>query len=211
VLPQINVVEAAPLHKRRDDALMSARERGVIVAMLRDIDAGVVVEIGTRDGRMAEIALLNVPGITQYIGIDVPDCSAVGDPDPLLHPDLPMEPGRYAKDLAGYQLLTPPHGSLDLTPEDLPVCDVMLIDGDHIRNAVMWDSSLARSRVRLGGLIIWHDYYPDAAHMHRTYGLPLDVTAVLDELAAHGADIQHIEDTWLAVARNGLPAARGEP
>jgi hypothetical protein len=197
-LPQIAVEEAVALEKRRDDALMSPRERGVLVTLLRDIGARTVIEIGARDGRCAEIMLLNVPGISRYIGIDVPLHEIAPTAE---HPDLPMEPGEYAKDFSSFELMVRPRGSLDLRREDLPTCDVMLIDGDHERASVEHDTALARACVRPGGLILWHDYYLDADHMHRTYGLSLDVTAVLDEMAAAGEDIAHIEDTWLAMAR----------
>ncbi len=83
-------------------------------------------------------------------------------------------------------------GTLDLTAEDLPACDVVFIDGDHSVSAVLHDYALAKAIVRPGGIIVFHD----------DNGLPVvDVSLVLDSLCAGGADIQHVAGTWLAFER----------
>lgn len=70
----------------------------------------------------------------------------------------------------------------------------MFIDGDHSRAGVEHDTMLARAMVRPGGIIVWHDYHH--------FGT-VDVRDVLDEMWQAGADIVHVEGTWLAYERIG--------
>jgi|SRR5215472_18573151 len=198
-LPQIAVAEAVGLHKQRDDALMSPRERGVLVTLLRDIKARTVIEIGCRDGRCAEIMLHNVPTISRYIGIECIDCCAEWPVDPVKHPDLPMEPAAYVKDHPRFELIVRRRGSFDLTPRDLPACDVMLIDGDHSRAAVENDTALARHVVRKGGLVVFHDSYEVGKEPDAPWAPNVAVAAVLEQMAATDASIKQISGTWLAV------------
>ena len=65
--------------------------------------------------------------------------------------------------------------------------DVVFIDGDHGKHAVLRDSLWATDIVSEGGLIIWHDY-----------GNPtVEVTEVLNRLDTHGRELYHVEGTWL--------------
>jgi predicted O-methyltransferase YrrM len=190
-LPLIAVLAAEDLDRVRPEIMMSARERAILVTLLREIGAVTVVEIGINEGRCAEILLKNVPSICRYIGVDV----EVGYVTslPTQRAEVPGVPGQFALGDPRLELIIRLRGSLDLVPADLPVCDAMLIDGDHGRIAVEWDSLLARARVRPGGLILWHDYYfanPD-----------VDVREVLDRLAETGMPIRHIEGTSLAILR----------
>ena len=78
-------------------------------------------------------------------------------------------------------------------PSDLPAAEVAFIDGDHGREGVVNDTSLAYARVKRG-LVIWHDY-----HALRDQNGPLvDVASVLHSLHDQGHDIKHVEGTWLA-------------
>ena len=77
----------------------------------------------------------------------------------------------------------------DLSPSDFPTCDFVFIDGGHDEATVRNDRNLARSILRPGGLIVYHD----------DNGLrTVDVSRVLDDLHDNGADIRHVSGTWLA-------------
>jgi predicted O-methyltransferase YrrM len=169
---------------------MSAREREVLVALVESVKAKVMIEMGVQEGQAAQVILKNVSTIERYVGIDV-------EPGYLpIHPhqlrETPEEPGKLVKNDPRFTLIRKPRGSLDVTPEELPACDVVLIDGDHGRAAVLNDSALAHAVLRPGGIIIWHDY--DQAS-------PVDVRDVLDELHAQGVELAQIADTWIAIHR----------
>jgi predicted O-methyltransferase YrrM len=162
-------------------------EMEILVEMLREIKAQTVVEIGCRDGRTAKVLLHNVPTIERYVGVDVPQSYI----PKLTHQlkEMVQEPGCLASDDPRFELCTRQHGSLDLRPDDLPLCDAVFIDGDHSEEAVEHDSELAASSVRRGGLVIWHDASNDA----------VEVKSVLDRLRARGWSIKLVPRTWLAV------------
>jgi hypothetical protein len=96
-----------------------------------------------------------------------------------------------------FRLITRPHGSYDVEPSDIGISDAVFVDGDHARTGVVHDTVLARSCVRKGGLIIWHDYNDQEAS--DCYAVRL----VLDDLWNGGdRSLRHIEHTNL-VFSNG--------
>ena len=62
--------------------------------------------------------------------------------------------------------------------------DLILIDGAHTRSYVMSDSKKAFSMLKKGGVILWHDYKPEAP----------DVFSYLNELASE-LPLRHISGT----------------
>lgn len=170
-------------------------ELETLIALIRMVkEPRRVLEIGVNVGRTAKAIMANVPGIKHYIGVDVPLSYK-----PILalqNNNAVPNPGEMVLDDPRFQLIIRPRGSLDLTPEELPPCDVVFIDGDHGWAAVEHDSQLARRVVRGGGIIIWHDYH-DIGNV--------DVKAVLDEFNERtkakfnlGDILYHVENTWLA-------------
>lgn len=149
-----------------------------------------VIEIGANSGRTAKAILRNVPGIERYVGIEVPVTYV--PPKLVQRREVLPNPGELALDDARFRLLIARRGSADLGADDLPRCDAMFIDGDHSADAVRHDYALARALVRPGGIIVFHDDHG---------GDVVDVSGVLDGLAACGADIVHVEGTWLAFQR----------
>jgi predicted O-methyltransferase YrrM len=201
-LPLIQVAPTAHPGIRDQNYLMTPRERGILITLLRDLQAETVVEIGINEGLCAEIMLQAVPSIRRYVGVDVEPGYITSLK--VQQPEIPEVPGKLALGDPRLEVIVRPRGSFDLTSLDLPICDAMLIDGDHGREAVVWDTNLAHACVRKGGLIIWHDYYLAeqlADTVVFTNNVP-DVTAVLNEWAANGNEIVHIEDTWLAVMQH---------
>lgn len=71
-------------------------------------------------------------------------------------------------------------------------CDVVFVDGSHARSYVVSDSAKALRMVRPGGLVLWHDYSPEAP----------GVFGALNELARR-LPLMHIQGTTLVAFRNG--------
>lgn len=174
----------APEHRKR---FLNPGEAETLVALARSVGAQTLIEFGVNEGRTARLLLDNVATLREYVGVDVlpgyvTQCA-------VQRRELPQRPGWMAADDARFRAIVSARGTLDLAPADLPAADVVFIDGDHGRIAVEHDTQLARAVVRPGGLIIWHDYH----------GLgTVDVRDVLDELAAAGAPIHHVDGTWIA-------------
>jgi predicted O-methyltransferase YrrM len=169
---------------------LNAGEMDVIAALVRKVNAHTMVEIGCRDGRTARVLLDNVSSIERYVGIDVPMDYRPGLAEQCS--EMVERPGLFALDDPRFDLWIRPHGSLDLSVDDLPACDAIFIDGDHSRRVVAHDSAIAWGVIRNGGVIIWHDYLND--HIN-------DVREVLDHLNAAGWPIKHVAGTWLAICQ----------
>jgi predicted O-methyltransferase YrrM len=165
-------------------------ELDILIHLIRSVGAHTVVEFGCNNGRTAAAVLRNIAGIERYVGVDVPPgynfaCKVQAK-------EIPSVPGELAIGDERFELLLRARGTFDLEPGDLPACDMVFVDADHSRAAVLNDRELAKAIVRPGGMIVYHD----------DNGLEVvDVSKVLDELAAHGADIAHVAGTWLAVER----------
>lgn len=168
---------------------LNPNEMETLVALARSIGAESVLEIGVNEGRTARLMIENVSSIRSYYGVDVPPDSKYLTACAVQRKERPTNPGHHAAHLSQFQLLLRERGSLDLEPEDLPTFDMVFIDGDHGRVAVTHDSALAYTKVRPGGLVVWHDYHD--------LGL-VDVREVLHELRDDGHKIINVEGTWIA-------------
>ena len=165
-------------------------ELEILVHLVASVNPQTVIEIGCNEGRAAAALLLNLPGIEQYVGVDVlPGYQTIM---PCQRGEVPTEPGKYALPDPRFCLVLRGRGSFDLTARDLPTCQAVFIDGDHSRKALLHDYALAKAITKPGGIIVAHDDNGLAA---------VQVSETLDELAVSGANIMHIDQTWLAFER----------
>lgn len=164
-------------------------EHEKFVELVKSMNPEIMVEIGVHEGRTAVVMLREVKTLKQYIGVDVPQTYNPGLS--LQKKEIPAQPGVQAKGDSRFQVWVKENGSQDLDPQDFPQVDIVFIDGDHSYRMVKGDSLLARSVVKKGGMIIWHDYGNPRAQ----------VTKALDEDRLHGHNIQMIEGTWFAYER----------
>ena len=163
---------------------LNVGEMDIIAALLRQVEAKSMLEIGCRDGRTARVLLHNVSALVRYIGVDVPMCYV-----PALHhqrAEMVRDPGALVIDDPRFELVIRERGSLDLMPADLPPIDAVFIDGDHGEQAVEWDSRIAYAIAQK--LIIWHDYA----------NVAVDVQRVIHRRCEEGWPIKTVEGTWLA-------------
>ena len=165
-------------------------ETTILVALIKSVKPKVMIEIGCQQGRTAKTILDHVPSLQSYIGVDIP----FGKRTTLLcqRSEVPYTAGLWVANDVRFSLLLHERGSAALTASDLEPCDAVFIDGDHSVSAVLHDSYLARTLVRPGGIIVWHDYLNPA----------VEVTQVLDALYLQESwPIHHVENTWLAYRR----------
>jgi predicted O-methyltransferase YrrM len=157
---------------------MQPGEENVLLALVQSIQPRIMVEIGVNEGLTAQAVLRHVASIEHYYGVDVD--AAYQFEIPAQRSERPTEPGRLVKHDPRFHLVM--RG--DLMPDK---ADVVFIDGDHGKRAVLADSIWAASIVTPGGLIIWHDY-----------GNPtVEVTGALNRLGSQGRALHHVEGTWL--------------
>jgi predicted O-methyltransferase YrrM len=161
---------------------MQPGEQEVLLALVASVKPKVMVEIGVNEGLTALAVLQNIKTIEQYVGIDVN--AAYQFEIAAQRIEYPGEPGRLVKSDPRFELVL--RG--DAMPSE---ADVVFIDGDHGKQAVLTDSVWAAAIVRRGGIIIWHDY-----------GNPtVEVTGVLNRLDAHGHKLCHVTGMWLVFDR----------
>lgn len=162
----------------------------MVVDLICSVSPRVVIEFGVNLGRTAKAILTACPDIETYIGVDVPR-----EFRPRLacqHLEVPHDAALHVLADRRFWLLCCSQGSMTLRPSDLEPIDAAFIDGDHSLEGVSHDSRLARSLLRPGGIIVWHDYGNPA----------VEVTAALDRFVELGWPICHVEGTWLAYMRN---------
>jgi len=164
----------------------SPADRAVLLALCRAFRPRTVIEIGVQRGATAKLLLDNCPWITEYIGIDVPPGTVM--PLPGQQSEVPAAAGELVKADPRVKIIIRANGSLDLEPEDLPLADLVFIDGDHSSAAVAADTALARAILRPGGVCVWHDYN------NRTVG----VSPVIDQInTAEGNHICLVDGSWV--------------
>ncbi len=159
---------------------MDSNEITSLVKLIQSVNPESMLEIGPHEGATSKIILDNVPSIQSYTGLQIAEKGAMNK---WQTDEVPDEPGKYALSDPRFQLLLRPHGSFDVTAQDLPQVDVVFIDGDHSLFGVMHDTVLAKQLAKK--LIIWHDYNDI-----------VEVKPVIEFLRKH-MDILQIPTTWI--------------
>lgn len=176
-------IDLSGLHTR----YVNPGELETLVTLVESVKPRTMIEVGCNSGRTAKAILRNVPSLERYVGIDVPEGYQFAKT--VQRREVPPKPGELALDDPRFRLLLARRGTFDLTAADLPLADVVFIDGDHGEAAVRADHALALQLVRPGGLIIHHDDHDQPT---------VDVRAVLDDIHTEAAPISHVLGTWLA-------------
>jgi predicted O-methyltransferase YrrM len=180
--PKANLVG---LHTR----YVNPGELDVICHLVRQANARSFLEIGTNTGRTSLAVLRNAPSVQTAWGIDVPPGYVFTNK--VQAKEVPPQPGIVGLQDRRYRCLTLRYGTLDLMPDEMPKFDAIFVDGDHSEKAVRNDYAKAKQMLRDGkGVIIFHD-----DHGKDT----VDVSRTLDAIWREtGANIVHVEGTWLA-------------
>lgn len=165
-------------------------ELEVLLHLYESVKAKVIVEFGVNSGRNPLATFMNLPRVEQYVGVDVE--RGYTPQMRCQRGEVPSVPGEFVMHDPRFKLIVKARGTFDLTAKDLPKCEAVFIDADHSRLGVENDYALARKIVRKGGIIIWHD---DNCRPE------VQVTETLNDLCAGGADIRHVEGTWIAYER----------
>lgn len=169
------------------NSYLGDHETAVVIDLIASVAPHIVLEFGVNLGKTAQAILDAIPTIQLYIGIDLPPgllprlaCQAS---------EVPISVGQFAAHDPRFQVLLADSSTLETGSIEL--VDAIFIDGDHSAAGVEHDSRLALALLRPGGIVVWHDYGNTA----------VEVTEVLDKLAAEGWPICHFPNTWLAYMR----------
>lgn len=192
MLHKVKIAPAAIDWGKEPRGFFNANELETIVALMYEVRPEYVVETGCNIGRTAKLVLQHVPGIVRYTGIDVFPGYKYQDGSVQKH-ETPTNAGERAKGDPRFRLHVSEFGSRDVTADYLGPADCVFIDGDHSVSGVTYDTQLAESVIRPGGMIIWHDY-------HDLNCAGIGVKEVLD-LRAKTGDLYHVEGTWLVFQR----------
>jgi predicted O-methyltransferase YrrM len=164
---------------------LNAHETSILLALVRSVRPRVMIEFGCNEGVTAKRLLEHVPTLQKYIGIDVP--FGYSTTLSCQRNEVPVNAGWYAADDPRFFLFT----AWFLHTGQLEPCDAVFIDGDHSEQAVLHESRMARTLVRPGGIIVWHDFTNAA----------VEVTDALARLHDEGWPINCVEGSWLAFMR----------
>lgn len=161
----------------------------VILAIVREIHANKIIEIGTFDGNTTLNMALNVGDAGSVVTLDLPSEGLDEANQSGISQPTKFEQRQYV----GHQVerkITQVYGDsaeLDWNALERPF-DLAFIDGDHTSPYVLSDTRNTLSVLKPGGIVIWHDYESRS------------VATVLDRAVEQGEPIYWIRGTRLAVA-----------
>jgi predicted O-methyltransferase YrrM len=98
--------------------------------------------------------------------------------------------------------------SADLQKLNIPSCDMIFVDGDHSRAAVLRDFENCWLYLKPGGYMVFHDFIPPGAP-ERPFHTRYVVSAFRQFSRLHRHEFEeafHVADSWLGVVRKRLEA-----
>ena len=181
-------------------ASLSDRETWVIAGLAKS--ARRVFEFGTCSGKTAHVMALNAPDDAEIHTLTIhPDDLAsldFGASDDRLHQDVAADEAAFTTfyyeghpTQAKIRQIFSDSKAFDDAPLKGSV-DLVFIDGAHTRSYVESDTTKAMSMLSGHGVVLWHDYKPDAP----------DVFNYLNDLARE-LPLFHIKDTDIVMYRRG--------
>lgn len=174
------------------EASLSDRETWVVAALAKFSKR--IFEFGTCSGKTSHIMGMNLPREGRVYTLTIhpsqlEELSFENDDD-RLHENIAKEEAKfdtfYYSDLSTSEKIEQIFSDSKQFDETKfkNSFDLILIDGAHTRSYVMSDSKKAFSMLKKGGVILWHDYKPEAP----------DVFSYLNELASE-LPLRHISGT----------------
>ena len=174
------------------EASLSDRETWVVAALAKFSKR--IFEFGTCSGKTSHIMAMNAPkeGRVYTLTIHPSQLEQLSfeNDDDRLHENIAKEEAKfdifYYSDLSSSKKIEQIFSDSKQFDESKfrDSFDLILIDGAHTRSYVMSDSRKAFSMLKNGGVILWHDYKPEAP----------DVFSYLNELASE-MPLRHISGT----------------
>lgn len=179
-------------------ASLSDRETWVIAGLAKS--ARRIFEFGTCSGKTAHVMALNAPEGTEVHTLTIhPDDLAslqFGASDDQLHQDVAADEAAFTTfyyeghpTAAKIRQIFSDSKAYDEAPL-MGSVDLVFIDGAHTRSYVESDTAKAMSMLSERGVLLWHDYKPDAP----------DVFNYLNDLAKE-VSLVHIKDTDIVMYR----------
>lgn len=173
------------------------RDAQVIAGACCNVEAKIVLEIGTAGGHTTAVMAENAPNATVYTVNIPPEDITQGGKLTTYAPDRD-EIGKYYRDrgcsnvnqiLANTAVWEPAFGPID----------VAFVDGSHDAEFVFNDTVKILRRCRPGSLLIWHDFCPSLMMVSSSKG---NVCAGIERLFRKRiirGPIYHLRDSWVGI------------
>jgi hypothetical protein len=182
------------------DGNVNLAELGVLAQAAAALASGIIVEIGTFDGRTTLNLAVNAPAQTPVFTLDLPpeEASAFAlAPGERQYVDKPKPGARFraaappwAEAAARITQLAGDSATFDWSPYAAKA-GLVFVDGSHAYDYVKKDSETALRLIAAGGSVLWHDY-----------GRWEGVTRALEELEAERRlGLRHVRGTSLVFWR----------
>ncbi len=173
---------------------VSPGDRRAIYYLVRFFDPSRILEIGTHIGASTvHLAAAALHGQSTYLkSVDLSD---VNDPEiePWRKAGATRSPRKMVEEIgAGEKVEFKVGSSLEYLAGQETSYDFIFLDGDHSAETVYREIPLAMARIRQGGVILLHDYFPRHRPFHRRCHVSPGPCLAVDRLIAEGADIEVI-------------------
>lgn len=177
---------------------MPAEDAAFFARLVRALAPRQVFEFGTNWGVATTILARNTPADARIRTLDV--CREMFSAehlaaDPELQMILPREHTgwRYRQEPeAGLKVKQVFDDSMTYLMPPEPKCDLILVDACHQFDFIAKDTANALRGIRPGGVVIWHDFYPDVSSWP-------DVFRYLSAFAHEHPGVVHVQGTHFAV------------
>lgn len=144
---------------------MNPGDRRALYYLVRHLRPGSVLEIGTQAGASTvhlAAALADIHGAAEprLVTADIKDVNG-GEQAAWRAFGLPQSPAEAMRRLGYERLVEFRMGrSLDVLRDSIECYDLIFLDGDHRLKTVAAEIPLALGRLRPGGLLLLHDFFP---------------------------------------------------
>ena len=183
---------------RKEICVANSADPEVLLSLVQKLQPENFLEIGTFRGGTAAAVKMVSPA-TEVFTINHPL------PENLINP-LERDQIGIAFRRRGQDVKLLWADSAELLELDIPLCDMIFVDGDHSRDAVMRDFRNCWRLLKPGGYMLFHDFIPPSLPT-RPFHTRYVVSAYRQFSRSHKhefADAFHVTGSWLGVVSKRL-------
>lgn len=177
------------------------RDAETLGTVCRNVNAGVMLEIGTAEGHSTALMSENAPGAKIHTVNILPEEMQNGEGGN--HTTIALERdkiGSYYRE-RGCGNITQIFANSAVWEPDLGTIDVAFIDGCHDVDFVYNDSVKILRHMKPGAFMLWHDFNPALTMQYHWINSVCRGIELLFETGKIDGRIFHVKDSWTGVYR----------
>ena len=186
-----------------DVNLRRIRDAECIGTVVRNVNPGVCLDVGTGLGHSAALMAVNAPEAQVYT-VNIPPEEALSGKGGKAITDAPdvEKIGSYYRE-RNLANITQILANTARWEPNIGIIDVTFIDGCHDSEFVYNDTRKILKYMKPGGFVLWHDFNPELVYKyHWIRSVCLGVEKLFSDRLVSGR-IFHVRDSWVGIYRVG--------